>query len=404
MANGKTYTGPAILSAGFRPFFLLASGFATLAVAVWLAIWKGFITLSSVFSPVDWHVHEMIFGYGAAVVAGFLFTAVPNWTGRLPTRGMPLAGLALVWLAGRLASAGLLPLGPVGVLGVDQAFLLLVGAMIAREIVAGRNWRNLKVLVPVTLFWAANIAYHVEAMTTGSASSGHRIGIAILIFLIMLIGGRIIPSFTRNWLVKQGVTRLPVPFDRFDGFAILTAVIALAFWVLQIEGPIATILLGFAGFVQLARLSRWRGERTLRSPLLFMLHVAYGFIPVGFLSAALSAAGGVSAAATLHLFGAGAVGAMTVAVMVRATLGHTGRDLIAGPVATGAFVALTLATLLRVIAEVDGVNRDVFVESAGILWVCAFAFVAGKICLAVTSDKPRRKRPSSAAGHGDQGR
>lgn len=394
MPTRQDYTGPVLLSAGFRPFFLLATGFAALGLALWIAVWEGRISLTSVFSPVDWHVHEMIFGYGAAVVAGFLFTAVPNWTGRLPTRGLPLAALSLTWIAGRLALAGGLHLGPVMVLVVDQLFLLLVGAMIAREIVAGRNWRNLKVLIPVALFWVANLIFHIEAMQNGIATTAHRLGIAILVFLIMLIGGRIIPSFTRNWLVKQGSTRRPVPFNRFDAFAILAGVVALVVWCLGIEGLTSAILLGFAGTMQAARLARWQGVMTWRSPLLLMLHIAYAFIPLSLAAAALSALGILSAAATLHLFGAGAIGTMTVAVMIRATLGHTGRALEAGPVAVFAFAALLLAVLLRFGAELAGDGRNALVLAAGVVWVGSFAVLVAKIGWLVMSGNAASRRPS----------
>ncbi|MBV7410060.1 NnrS family protein [Maritimibacter sp. DP1N21-5] len=387
MSARTPYTGPALLSAGFRPFFLLATGFAALAIALWLAVWEGLLSLSSVFLPVDWHVHEMVFGYGAAVVAGFLFTAVPNWTGRLPTRGLPLGVLSLVWIAGRYVSAGVFPVGPVAVLLIDQLFLLLVGSMIAREIVAGRNWRNLKVLVPVTIFWVANLIFHIEAMKTGAAMFAHRLGLAVLVFLIMLIGGRIIPSFTRNWLVKQGQRRLPIPFNSFDGIAILTGALALGLWVAQAEGLAEALLLGLAGMGQALRLARWRGAHTWRSPLLLMLHLSYAFIPFGFAAAALSAVGILNDAATFHALGAGAVGTMTVAVMVRATLGHTGRPLEAGAFATGAFAALAVASLLRVAAEVQNAPREALLIGAGVLWVGAFLVVMARLWRPVLSKR-----------------
>ncbi|MGR3364662.1 MAG: NnrS family protein, partial [Maritimibacter harenae] len=321
-------------------------------------------------------------------------TAVPNWTGRLPTRGWPLATLALVWIAGRLAVAGLLGLGPMGALVVDQLFLLLVGAMIAREIVAGRNWRNLKVLIPVTLFWVANIAFHLEALRTGVALTGHRAGIAILIFLIMLIGGRIIPSFTRNWLVKAGHADRPVPFGRFDGFAIFTGVAALVFWVGAVSGLTAALLMLMAAALHVARLLRWRGWLTWRSPLLLMLHVAYAFIPAGFTVAALSAVGAATPAATAHVLAIGAVASMTVAVMIRATLGHTGRPLEAGPFLTAAFAALVIATGLRVAAEAMPGLHGAFVNMAGTLWVAAYLGLAGGLIVPVVMPKADARRPS----------
>ena len=184
MAARTDYSGPVLFSFGFRPFFLGACLFALAAIPAWLLIWRGTLDYSGPFLPTDWHIHEMLFGYGAAVVAGFLFTAVPNWTGRMPARGWPLALLSGLWLLGRLAAAGWLGLPALGVMAVDCAFLVAVITMIAREIIAGENWRNLKVLVPVTLLGIANACFHIEAMTEGAADVSRRLGIAVLIFML----------------------------------------------------------------------------------------------------------------------------------------------------------------------------------------------------------------------------
>ncbi|SDY86159.1 NnrS family protein [Citreimonas salinaria] len=279
MSQDDTYRGPALFSYGFRPFFLAASLSALVLVPAWWLIWRGEVTLASHFTPVDWHIHEMVFGYGASVVAGFLFTAVPNWTGRRPTRGRPLVVLLAIWLAGRLAAAGLTGLGPVAVAVVDQAFVLAVAVMIAHEIVAGRNWRNLKVLIPVSLLWLANVLFHVEAMTQGSADMSRRLGIALLVFLILLIGGRILPAFTRNWLVKRSATRLPATFDRLDGLCLLSGAAALILWVVLPGHPATAVPAGLAAFMHLGRVARWCGWATWRSPLLLMLHIAYLTVP-----------------------------------------------------------------------------------------------------------------------------
>lgn len=291
MQTRNTYRGPAFLSHGFRPFFLFAGLFAFAVIPFWRLVWRGDVGVGGHFSPVDWHIHEMIFGYGSAVVAGFLFTAVPNWTGRMPTRGWPLAVLLVTWLAGRAAVAGLVPVGPVMAASIDQLFLLAVATMIAREIIAGRNWRNLKVLLPVSLFWGANLLFHVEALTQGVSDIGRRLGIAILIFLIMLIGGRIVPSFTRNWLAQRGSARLPVAFDRFDGASILTGAVALISWSIAPLHLVTGCLGAVAAMLHLIRLFRWRGQDTWRSPLLLMLHVAYLMVPLGLASIATGAAG-----------------------------------------------------------------------------------------------------------------
>src|SRR5690606_13345367 len=168
----QSYTGPILFSAGLRPLFLLAGGFAALVVPLWLAVWSGNVTLTGPFTPIDWHIHEMLFGYTSAVLVGFLFTAIPNWTGRMPTRGWPLICLSALWLIGRFTIAGAFSFGPVPVMLIDCGFLAAIGAMITTEIVAGRNWGNLKVVVPVLFSLAANVAFHLEAMTQGEAAIG----------------------------------------------------------------------------------------------------------------------------------------------------------------------------------------------------------------------------------------
>ncbi|MCB1341962.1 MAG: NnrS family protein [Pseudooceanicola sp.] len=379
MQPRDTYTGPALFSYGFRPFFLFAGLFAFSVVPVWWLVWRGKVAILSPFTSIDWHIHEMVFGYGAAVVAGFLFTAVPNWTGRMPTRGWPLAVLLAVWAGGRIGMAGLLPVGPIGVAVIDQSFLLIVAGMIAREILAGKNWRNLKVLVPVTLLWGANVLFHAETLTNGIADHSRRLGIALLIFLIMLIGGRIIPSFTRNWLVQRGATRLPVAFNRFDGLCILTGAAALACWTIAPLHAATGLAGGAAAVLHVIRLIRWRGQDTWRSPLLLMLHVAYLMLPLGFASLTGVSAGLIGPAVSAHVFGIGGVAGMTLAVMMRATMGHTGRPLAAGAALTGAFVAICAASLAR--AAGAGVTAGGFdgIDLSALLWTLAFGIFLGKV-------------------------
>ena len=224
----RDYKGPALLSYGFRPFFLFGSLYAGLAILAWLPQFYGELALSTSFAPRDWHVHEMLYGYLPAVITGFLLTAVPNWTGRMPLQGGPLLVLVLVWATGRVAVTTSAWIGWEAAAVIDSAFLLLVAAAMAREIVKGRNWRNLKVLIVLGVLVAGNILFHIEAHTLGAADYGIRFGIAATMMLIMLVGGRIIPSFTRNWLVRQNPGRLPAPFGRFD---LVTMIAALSrFW------------------------------------------------------------------------------------------------------------------------------------------------------------------------------
>ncbi len=254
----RLYSGPAFLSLGFRPFFLAGAIWAVVAVMLWLPQYFGELTLRNAFQPLDWHAHEALFGYVAAIVTGFLLTAVPNWTGRLPLRGRPLLLLLAVWTAGRAAILFSASLGWAVAAIVDCAFLALVSAAVAREIVAGKNWRNLKILVFVALLFAANVVFHVEAHLTGSATYGRRFGIAATIALVMLVGGRVIPSFTHTWLQRRGPGRLPEKFGRFDGICVAASAAALAGWTLWPDEKIVGALMIAAG---LLNWSGWRAGR-----------------------------------------------------------------------------------------------------------------------------------------------
>jgi uncharacterized protein involved in response to NO len=313
----------------------------------------------------------------------------------MPARGWPLASLAVLWLAGRLAVAGAPPLPPPAVMSIDCAFLLAVVAMAAREIAAGRNWRNLMVVAPAALFLAANLTFHLEAMRTGGADVGRRLGLAVVIFLITLIGGRIIPSFTRNWLTQRSA-RLPVASDRFDALA--AGALALLAWTARPEALPTALLLALAGLLHLARLARWRGPATWRSPLLLMLHGAYLFIPLGLLATAAGALGLIPTAAGAHLLGIGAMGGMTVAVMMRATRGHTGRSLVAGPWLTAAFALVAAAAVVRSAAPdlaflpgLDGVTLS------AALWTAGFAILAAHLAPWLLRPNPARRAPSRPA-------
>lgn len=368
----RAFEGPALLSYGFRPFFLLGSLYAGLSILIWVPLYMGALDMRMLFLPVDWHIHEMLFGYLAAIVAGFLLTAVPNWTGRLPVQGLPLLVLVLLWGAGRLAVFLSVSLGWQLTAVIDCTFLAALGLAIAREIVAGRNWRNLKVLVPVAVLLFANGLFHIEAQFHGASDISRRLGLAAAITLIMLIGGRIIPSFTRNWLVRQNPGRLPVPFGRYDGLSIAVSILALAAWTVAPDHAVSATLLALAAILQAGRLARWAGDRTWRDPLVAVLHLAYAFVPLGLalLSLAIFAPGAIPVAAGMHALGGGAIGGMTLSVMVRATLGHTGRMLQADRATIVIFVAVFAAALLRIGAAFD--VQMIWIHAAGGAWALAF--------------------------------
>ena len=385
------YLGPALFSYGFRPLFLVAGAFAALVVPLWMLIWSGDVVLSGPFSPLDWHIHELLFGYTAAVIAGFLFTAIPNWTGRMPTRGWPLMALTALWLVGRLAVAGAFGLGPVAVMVIDGGFMVAIGAMITVEIVAGRNWNNLKVVAPVLLYLAANVLFHIEAMMAGAADYGRRLGFAMVVMLVLLIGGRIIPSFTRNWLVKRlpAPGALPVPFERFDAASLGGALLALLAWVVWPFWMATGALLVLAGVGQGVRMLRWRGWRVWSSPLVLMLHVAFGFLPAGMVALGLASLGLLPAATGYHLLGIGGFGGMTLAVMMRASLGHTGRALAAGPGLTLGFACVALAAVVRV-----GIPGLLGLWIAAALWTAGFGVFVWHFAPVLSLPNPTRRQPN----------
>jgi uncharacterized protein involved in response to NO len=361
-----------ILSAGFRPFFLLGAIFAAIAVLLWLPVYHGDLTLQTAFAPRDWHVHEMLYGYLPAVITGFLLTAIPNWTGRLPLQGAPLATLALVWLAGRLAVTFSADTGWLAALLIDACFLLLVALAALREILAGRNWRNLNIVALLTLLLVGNVAFHLEAHLGGAADYSIRIGIAVVIMLISLIGGRITPSFTRNWLVRANPGRLPQPFNRLDMVIVAFGGLALVLWVALPLSPISGSALLIAGVLHLVRLARWAGDRTVKEKLLLVLHVGYFFVPLGFLLTAAAAFGLIPASAGIHAWMVGGAGVMTLAVMTRASLGHTGQQLTASLPTQAIYVAALLAVAARIAAALLPAWSDPLLHLAAIGWAVAF--------------------------------
>jgi uncharacterized protein involved in response to NO len=366
------YAGPMLFAYGFRPFFLGAGLWAVLGILLWLPQYFGQITIPTHFNALDWHIHEMLYGYVAATVAGFLLTAIPNWTGRLPVNGWPLACLALLWLAGRAAILLSAKIGALTAALVDVSFLITLAVVAAREIAAGENWRNLRVLIVLGVFIVGNVVFHTEVLLRGSADYGNRIGIAAAILLISLIGGRVVPSFTNNWLAQNNPGRLPAPFSRFDMATVVTSALALLSWIAAPAHAISGVVLLVAGCLQSVRLARWAGDRTLSNRLVLVLHVGYAFVPLGFLLIGLSTwSAAVPASAGIHAWAVGAIGVMTLGVMTRATLGHTGQPLQAGRMTQVVYASVVIAAVLRIIAAFVGARE--LLELAGCAWLIGFS-------------------------------
>lgn len=372
-AQMREWQGPAIFSYGFRPFFLFGALWVVFAMLVWLAALSGRLDIPSRFDSVSWHAHEFLFGYLGAVLAGFLLTAVPNWTGRLPLVGWPLAALFALWVAGRIAVffSATVPASAAPI--IDLAFPLVLGGVILREIVAGKNWRNLIVLALLTIFTLANGLFHLEAIRGEPAAQGVglRLGLATAMMMISVIGGRIVPSFTRNWLVRSDSPARPAaPMQRFDKLVLLLSIVILLLWVMQPHDSSTGLALIVMGALHLARMVRWKGHHTLRDPLVWVLHAAYAFVPLGAFALGLTHLLSMpGTAGAQHLWMAGAIGAMTLAVMTRATLGHTGKPLKADRMTVSVYLCLFGSVVARLGTSVWWDMTYV----SGILWLVAFS-------------------------------
>jgi uncharacterized protein involved in response to NO len=362
------------LRGGFRPFFFGGAAWAVLALMLWLLAFGGTITLPSALDALAWHRHEMLFGFVGAVICGFLLTAIPNWTGRLPIAGSPLAALFGFWLAARLA---LLFSGVSGIaiaFVLDVGFYILLAGLFAREVASAGN-RNLPIVALVLLFGFANALDYAGA--TGILSDtgiGYRAGITMVVLMISLVGGRIVPSFTRNWLARRSIKdRLPGQANRFDFATIAVTGAAMIAWAALPGSRFEGAILILAGILQAIRLGRWQGVRAAADPLVLILHVGYAWVPIGLAllgASILSAA--VPESAAIHALTAGAMATMILAVMTRATLGHTGRELRADGATISLYLLVTLGAVLRVAAPFGLFAYMGGIELAGLAWAAAF--------------------------------
>ena len=365
---------PTFLTLGFRPFFLAAGLWAAAAIALWIVMLTVGIELPSRFDPLAWHIHEMLFGFVIATIAGFLLTAIPNWTGRPPVSGGLLAILAGLWLLGRIVCL-ISSFTPVWLaIAADLSFPALLVGVIAREIIAGRNWRNLPLVVPVTVLGIANLLMHLEADGVAvPLGLGWRLGLSAVIVLISVVAGRIVPSFTRNWLAKRGDPDLPAVHGWIDRAALGALHMGLLGWAFFPGFSAVGVFLLLGAALNLWRLLRWRGGATTAEPLLLVLHVGYAWLVVGSALLGLTALGlDLPESAAIHALTAGAVGTMILAVMTRATRGHTGRALSADGVTNLIYVLVTLAAIARVAAAFGADWTTPLLIVSSCLWVAAF--------------------------------
>ena len=379
----RSHAGSAFFERGFRPFFFGAGVWGALSLPVWLWMFASGSDVPAYVSGREWHIHEMLYGYLAAALTGFTLTAVPNWTGRMPVVGRPLAALFAVWIAGRIAFffSGAIP---VLAAVIDSAFLILLAGLIWREVIAGGNKRNIPVCVLVSLIALGNVLFHITRLaevTLIDETFDERLTLVAISLLLMLIGGRIVPSFTRNWLMKWGIrdeARLPAPFGPFDRSTMAMTVVILLLWLFLPDWKLTAAAFALMAVRHFIRLLRWKGWTTFAEPLVTILHAGYLWIPVWCALMAVSIAWPdvLDYSTAIHALTAGAIVTMTLAVMTRASLGHSGRPLTADRITQIIYLLAILGAIARLFAPLSPMGYAPTVHLSGTLTALAFLIFA----------------------------
>jgi uncharacterized protein involved in response to NO len=362
-----------ILALGFRPFFLLAALLAAAAIPVWLCIYQGAIEPVSYLPPTIWHAHEMVFGFAMAVVAGFLLTAASNWTGRRTATGLGLGGLVALWIAGRASMMAGDALPRWLAIGLDVAFLPILAIVLAIPLLATGNRRNVVFPIILLVLGAINLSLHLGAIGAidWDPSRALRIAIDLVLLMIGVLGGRVIPSFTKNALPQAQVNPCPKA-----GVLALLSLAALAIAETASGNPTVTGSIALvAGIVNALRMRGWGSFATRRAPILWILHVGYAWLAVGLvLRGAAEVTEIIPLDAGIHALTLGAIGSMVLGMMSRVALGHTGRSIVPAPLTVAAYWLVNAAALLRVLFALswnDGVRTASLIGS-GALWSLAF--------------------------------
>ena len=364
-----------ILQNSFRPFFIVAGIWATLAVPFWILNYFGLLIVADNFDILLWHQHEMLYGFIAAAITGFILTAIPNWTGRLPIKNKPLGFLVFLWIIGRIGFLTIPIIGAKVVALMDLPFLIVLVLVILREIVSGKNWRNLPVIILISLFTLGNILVHLQLLDViESAELGIRISIFVLSILLALIGGRIVPSFTRNWLSQNQVNRFPSRAGIFDKVCLVSLVVFVIAQIITPYHQLTSLLALLAGLLHGIRLIRWKVWLTLSEPLIWILHVGYMWLSVALVLIGLAGLTDfVPYTSSYHALTIGAFSTMILGVMTRVSLGHTGRTLKATFGTTTIYVFITIASVLRVSESFLNDSRNLILSFSGIFWTLSFA-------------------------------
>ncbi|HYC02583.1 MAG TPA: NnrS family protein [Azospirillaceae bacterium] len=362
----------ALFAYGFRPFFLLCGLYGAAALSLWLFVLLRGAPFEGPWGPVRWHMHEMLFGFAGAAIGGFLLTAVPSWTGGRGHSGRPLMLLTALWLAGRLAVNPLAPLPPLAAAALDLAFFPALAATVLPSLLRSGNRRNYPFLGMLALLTGGNMLCHLETAFPGTWEHGVALTVDTILLMVVMVGGRIVPAFTGNALRRVGVMAELAPRPWLERAALGSVLLMLVADQAAPESALAGAASLLAAGVTLARLAGWQGWRTLGQPILAVLHLGYAWIPVGLaLKAAWLLASMPIAAAWQHAITLGAFGTMILAVMSRAALGHTGRDIVASPLTVAAYALLTVAVVARVFGTAVAYHPALVV--AGFGWIAAFA-------------------------------
>jgi uncharacterized protein involved in response to NO len=361
-----------LLAIGFRPFYLLASVFAVAAILFWLAGFNGRLPVGAYLQGVFWHSHEMLFGYIVAVMAGFLFTAVRNWTGLPTPSGVTLGGIVLLWILARV----LLVSGPSALAVIlDVAFLPMIAIAVAIPILRSRNKRNYKIIAVLVAVSLLHFVFHMALggqLPSWLSRASLFASIDLVVILFALVGGRVIPAFTRNAVAGSDPRHENWLEVIAFGSLLVIVLVTLLGGAFTFAAWVPTSLFIVAAVAHLLRLALWQPQVTLGNPLLWMMPVAYSWLPTALLLRALSTVAVIVPGAWIHALTMGALSSLMMAMMMRSTLGHTGRKLVASQMDILAFLLLQLAALLRVVAGGTGDYQAVVVLS-GVVWVLAFA-------------------------------
>ena len=364
-----------IFQNSFRPFFIAAGIWATLAVPFWLLSYFGILIATENFNILLWHQHEMLYGFVAAAITGFILTAIPNWTGRLPIKNKPLAILVFLWILGRVGFLTTAIFGTITTSLMDLPFLIVLVLVIIREIVSGKNWRNLPVIILISFFTLGNILVHLQIHEIiDSAELGIRLSTFVLSILLALIGGRIVPSFTRNWLAQNKANKFPRPFGNIDKISLISLVVFVFAQVIIPHHQATSLLALLAGLLHGIRFIRWKVWMTLTEPLIWILHVGYMWLCVALVLIGFSGLTDfVPYTSSYHALTVGAFSTMILAVMTRASLGHTGRTIKATLGTTTIFIFITIAAILRVYEPFINESGTLILSLSGIFWTLSFA-------------------------------